>query len=334
MQKGEFDMSNFTPSLSLDTGQTATMPEVPFFSRQEVLAATTLALERVEQSVGDGSAQVNSLIGKIDLTDNLKIARYGETAQRKITSLTDEALQSALERDTRVIGILIQDAIRQIRALTSSHSAGHKLFGFLRSPRRPTDPSQDYIRVSQTLERNRRELEGWRLKLLADLKTLDNMYERLIDRHRKLIAYIRAGEKKLASFRANELNLLRQRAISTSTEEDALLYSDANAKCRSFENRLHDLALTKTVSIQIASQIQLVSNVDRQLTSAILSSTVNAIAAWQLHVASSIENQVGINSLQTYSTQLLESLEAASLVESKNAKLKLEAANDTGQTQS
>lgn len=331
MHKGEFNMSNFTlhqPDEASPESITTTPPAD--FTRQEVLAATTLALERAEQLAEGDVARAGFLASHIDLTDSLSITRYGEKVQRQITSLTDETLHSVLRRDTREIGILLQDATRQIQALTSATPTTRRgLLGFLRSPWHSTNLSADYAKVSKTIERNKRELDGWRMKLLVDLKTLDQMYTQLVGYHSKLVARIHAGERKLASFRTNELSWLRQQAVSTGSEEDALLYNDAANKCDHFANRLHDLALTKAISVQLASQIQLVISVNRQLTATILSSVVNAIAAWQLNVTAALASQEGLETFRRYSAQLLDSLAAASAAEKKGGQLKSEVTSDT-----
>lgn len=263
---------------------------------------------------------------EVDLCDSISIARYGETIQRKLTGFTDEALKNVLERDTSEIGALLQGITQQIQALPLSAVQTRGLFGAFRKLWQQEDLAKRYKEVSRNLERSQKELEGWRMKLLVDLRMLDAMYARLMDYHGELVVCIHAGEKKLEEFRTNELMWLKRRAVATDAETDVLLYNEAETRCESFSNRISDLVLTKTISAQLASQIQLVTEVNRQLTATILSGVCDQIAAWQLNVATGLAGHEDQANLRAYDSQLLDALTEALVAERKGARLKLEMA--------
>lgn len=320
-------MSEITLTLS---GMTASEPTQtimstqatePTFSQKEVLTATALALAQAEQLTPSESQQVEAFVAQIDLRDSLSLLRYGESAQRKLTGFTDGALKSVLGRDLSEISDLLQNMVQQIQNLTTV-TVPNRLFGAFRPGGQQNSLRAQYTEVSKALDRNRRELDGWRLKLLVDIKTLDTLYNQLVDYHKELAMYIQAGQQKLVQAQTDELTQLQQRVDLTGDQTDILALNDFGAKCDTFSGRLHDLAQTKMISLQTATQIQLVQNVNRRVVLQIQSSISNAVAAWQQGVAIALTAERSQQALSLHNRELISTLNNALATQRESDQLK------------
>ena len=110
---------------------------------------------------------------------------------------------------------------------------------------------------------------------------LDQMYELNLKYYKELTMYILAGKRKLEDVRTNELPVLKAKAEQTNSQEDAQAYNDKVQMCERFEKKLHDLELTRMISIQMAPQIRLVQNNDTMVSEKIQSTLVNTIPLWK-----------------------------------------------------
>ena len=135
-------------------------------------------------------------------------------------------------------------------------------------------------------------LEQHQVVLLKDVAMLDEMYELNLQYYKELTMYILAGRQKLEQVRANELEALRQKAAASGTAEDAQAYNDMVNMCDRFEKKLHDLELSRMVSIQMGPQTRLLQNNDAMMIEKIQSSLVNTIPLWksQMVLALGMEN--------------------------------------------
>ena len=124
-------------------------------------------------------------------------------------------------------------------------------------------------------------LEDHQVQLMKDIAMLDKMYEMNKVYFKELSMYILAGKKKLAEVEATELPAAQEKARQTGLPEDAQAANDLSAMCNRFEKKLHDLELTRTISIQMAPQIRLIQNNDTLMTEKIQSTLVNTIPLWK-----------------------------------------------------
>ena len=124
-------------------------------------------------------------------------------------------------------------------------------------------------------------LESHKVRLLKDIAVLDKMYELNLTYYKELTMYILAGKKKLAEVRGGRLLQLLEKASRTGLAEDAQAARDLDGMCNRFEKKIHDLELTRTISMQTAPQMRLVQGNDTLMVEKIQSTIVNTIPLWK-----------------------------------------------------
>jgi len=124
-------------------------------------------------------------------------------------------------------------------------------------------------------------LEKHQVQLMKDTALLDKMYELNLTYFKELSMYILAGKKKLQEVRSTRLAELTDRAQASGLPEDAQAAKDLDSMCERFEKKIHDLELTRMISIQTAPQIRLVQNNDTLMVEKIQSTIVNTIPLWK-----------------------------------------------------
>lgn len=124
-------------------------------------------------------------------------------------------------------------------------------------------------------------LEKHQIQLLKDVAVLDQLYELNKNYYKELTMYILAGKQKLSKVQKEELPILMEKANRTGLPEDAQAVNDLNALCNRFEKKIHDLELTRMISVQMAPQIRLVQNNDTTMSEKIQSTIVNTIPLWK-----------------------------------------------------
>ena len=138
-----------------------------------------------------------------------------------------------------------------------------------------------YSKVEANVDKIARELEQNQVTLLKDVAMFDQMYELNLKYYKELTMYILAGKRKLADVQANELPALKAKVEQTGAQEDAQAYNDLVQMCDRFEKKLHDLELTRMISVQMGPQTRLLQNNDTLMVEKIQSSLVNTIPLWK-----------------------------------------------------
>lgn len=260
--------------------------EVAKFVEKDVLKEVSETLQQIERLQPEERQQVESFAKQIDLHSSEIITRYGESAQQKLETFTNGALQGVVGRDVGEIGNLLSEMSVSIKDFNKDSEGSSGLFGVFRSMQKKAEIMRvKYTEVSGTLERVKKELLGQRTTLLVDIKMLDEMYQQNLEYYKELTMYILAGKQKLEETRAGELAELKQKAETSGAQEDAFLYSDLKDQCENFEKQLYDLELTRAVCLQTAPQIRLVQKTDEQLARKIQSSVNNTIPIWKQKIA-------------------------------------------------
>ncbi len=276
-------MSNITLELPKTTpGENATSVEV---AEANVLKEVSDTMQRIAQLQPEEQQQVTSFAQQIDLHNSEIITRYGETAQQKLETFTNGALEGVVGRDVGEIGDLLAEMSVNIKDFDKDVENGG-IFGAFRSVKKKAEIMRvKYTEVAGSLERVKKELLGQRTTLLVDIKMLDEMYQQNLEYYKELTMYILAGKQKLEETRNGELAELKRKAEITGAQEDAFLYSDLKDQCENFEKQLYDLELTRAVCLQTAPQIRLVQKTDEQLARKIQSSVNNTIPIWKQKIA-------------------------------------------------
>ena len=218
---------------------------------------------------------------KIDIMDSNMILQYGAAAQKNVAGFSESALASVRTKDLGEVGKSLSELVVELKGFGEEEEK-KGLFGrFKKAGNKLETMKAQYAKVESNVDRIARELEQHQVTLLKDVAMFDQMYELNLKYYKELTMYILAGKKKLADVRANELPALKAKAEQSGAQEDAQRYNDMVQMCERFEKKLHDLELTRMISIQMGPQTRLLQNNDTLMVEKIQSSLVNTIPLWK-----------------------------------------------------
>ena len=224
---------------------------------------------------------VEAFSKKINIMDSNMILQYGAAAQKNVASFSENALQSVRTKDLGEVGKDLSELVVELKGFGEEEER-KGIFGlFKKAGNKLETMKAQYSKVESNVDRIARELEQHQVTLLKDVAMLDQMYELNLRYYKELTMYILAGKKKLADVRENDLPALKARAEQTGAQEDAQRYNDMAQMCERFEKKLHDLELTRMISIQMGPQTRLLQNNDTLMVEKIQSSLVNTIPLWK-----------------------------------------------------
>ena len=236
-------------------------------------------------------AIVNDFASKIDISDSNMVMTYGSAAQQHIASFSESALNSVKTKDLGQIGETLSSLVVQLKTLDEPEKKG--IAGWFQKKKRDVATMKaNYTKAEANVDKIVDMLEQHQVTLMKDIALFDQMYELNLKYYKELTMYIIAGKKRLAEVRAGELQELRKKAEASGAQEDAQAYNDFNNLCERFEKKLHDLELTRMISIQMGPQTRMLQNNDTLMVEKIQSSIVNTIPLWksQMVLALGIEH--------------------------------------------
>lgn len=217
---------------------------------------------------------------QIDLTDSGQVLQYGAAAQKNIADFSETALAKVQTRDLGEIGDMVTSLVVELQGMDEPEKKG--LAGLFRKAQVNTQELKaKYTRAEANVDKIAEQLEGHKLTLMKDVAVMDQMYEKNLAYFKELTMYILAGKKKLAEERATTLVQLREKATKSGLAEDAQAANDFENKCERFEKKLHDLELTRVISLQTAPQIRMIQNNDTLMMEKIQTSIMNTIPLWK-----------------------------------------------------
>ena len=225
-------------------------------------------------------AAVDEFAKKIDIMDTNLVLNYGVAAQKSVATFSENALSSVRNKDLGEVGETLSNLVVEVKGFGQEEKKGfaglfHKQKDKLELMR------AQYGKAETSVNRIVSELEKHQVTLMKDIAMLDQMYELNLKYYKELTMYIIAGKKRLAEVRSSELEELRKKAEASGLAEDAQAYNDYAQKCERFEKKLHDLELTRMVSLQMGPQTRLLQNNDTLMVEKIQSSLVNTIPLWK-----------------------------------------------------
>ncbi|MBD9252244.1 toxic anion resistance protein [bacterium] len=278
---------NMMPELTLNPTETAqeAVPELTL--TPEAPAAPETEKKEVEPVKVDESMlteqekkAVDDFAKKIDITDTNLVLNYGVAAQKSVATFSENALSSVRNKDLGEVGETLSNLVVEVKGFGQEEKKGfaglfHKQKDKLELMR------AQYGKAETSVNRIVSELEKHQVTLMKDIAMLDQMYELNLKYYKELTMYIIAGKKRLAEVRSGELEELRKKAEASGLAEDAQAYNDYAQKCERFEKKLHDLELTRMVSLQMGPQTRLLQNNDTLMVEKIQSSLVNTIPLWK-----------------------------------------------------
>ena len=288
----EFKDFTVTPTLTFDAVPgTQELPSAPQ-QMGEVVAGGEDPDFREDNLTPEELKMVDEFTDKIDLYNSQAILQYGVGTQKKMADFSENALKNVRTKDMGEVGDMLSGLVVELKSFEVSEE-DKGLFGiFKKSANRITSLKAKYDKTEANVNSVCEALEKHQVTLMKDVALLDKMYEANLAYFKELSMYIIAGKKKLAQVREGELAEAKERAMQSNLPEDAQAAKDIEAMCDRFEKKLHDLELTRMISIQTAPQIRLVQNNDTMMAEKIQSTIVNTIPLWksQMVLALGIEH--------------------------------------------
>ena len=235
---------------------------------------------------------IEEFAGQIDIRNSGLILGYGSAAQKKISDFSDTALGSVRNKDFGETGTMITNLIGNLRSMNEDAEDNGFLGMFKNTKRKIENLKTKYDKCEDSVNDIVAILEQHQITLLKDVAMFDNLYEMNLTYFKELTMYIIAGKKRLAEERATTLVELKNKAMQTGLPEDAQAANDFEEQCVRFERKLHDLELTRMVSIQMSPQIRLVQNNDTMMAEKIQTVIMDTIPLWksQMVIALGIEH--------------------------------------------
>lgn len=224
---------------------------------------------------------INDFANQIDLTKSNQILQYGVGAQKKIADFSESALNNVRTKDLGEIGEMLSSVVTELKSFDADEEEKGFFGLFKKSSNKLTAMKAKYDKAEVNINKICESLEANQIQLLKDIAMLDKMYDLNKTYFKELSMYILAGKKKLDKVQKEELPALMEKSAASGLPEDAQAVNDLIAICNRFEKKIHDLELTRMISIQMAPQIRLVQGNDTIMAEKIQSTIVNTIPLWK-----------------------------------------------------
>ncbi len=314
------DDLNLTPELTLnsDTAAAAAVPEL-ILEPSAPAAPQAEAAEKerdahavkVDESMLTEAEKkmVEEFSQKIDVTDSNLVLQYGAAAQKNIAAFSESALNNVRTKDLGEVGEALSSLVVELKTFGQPEKKG--IAGFFQKKKNELEAMKaSYAKAEVNVDKIVKVLENHQVVLMKDIAMFDQMYDLNTKYYKELTMYIIAGNKRLEYLRTHDLAELKKKAEASGTQEDAQAYNDLANLCTRFEKKLHDLELTRIISIQMGPQTRLLQNNDTQMLEKIQSSLVNTIPLWksQMVLALGLEHGRQATAAQTAVTDMTNDL--------------------------
>ena len=315
---------DLTPQLTLTPDAAAAAPQAPSLTlepnadQQQAQAAQQAAQAqreanavKIDESMLNEAERkmVDDFAQKIDVTDSNLVLQYGAAAQKNIASFSENALSNVRTKDLGQVGDALSQLVGELKTFGQPEKKG--LAGLFQKKRNELEVMKaSYAKAESNVDRIVKVLENHQVTLMKDIAMFDQMYELNTKYYKELTMYIIAGKKRLEYLRANDLVQLREKAAQSGAQEDAQACNDFANLLDRFEKKLHDLELTRMISVQMGPQTRLLQNNDTQMLEKIQSSLVNTIPLWksQMVLALGLEHGRQATAAQTAVTNMTNDL--------------------------
>ena len=282
---------NTTPELTFDPSAaqaaapeltlTPSAPAAPQVDEAAQAARDANAVKLDESMLSEAEKKmVEDFSQKIDVTDSNLVLNYGAAAQKNIAAFSESALNNVRTKDLGEVGEALSSLVVELKTFGQPEKKG--IGGFFQKKKNELEAMKaSYSKAEVNVDRIVKVLENHQVTLMKDVAMFDQMYELNTKYYKELTMYILAGKKRLEYLRTHDLAELKKKAETTGAQEDAQAYNDFANLCNRFEKKLHDLELTRMISIQMGPQTRLLQNNDTQMLEKIQSSLVNTIPLWK-----------------------------------------------------
>ena len=265
------------PALTLEPSA----PAAPQVDEAAQAARDANAVKLDESMLSEAERKmVEDFSQKIDVTDSNLVLNYGAAAQKNIAAFSESALNNVKTKDLGEVGEALSSLVVELKTFGQPEKKG--IGGFFQKKRNELEAMKaSYSKAEVNVDKIVKVLENHQVTLMKDVAMFDQMYELNTKYYKELTMYILAGKKRLEYLRTHDLAELKKKAETTGAQEDAQAYNDFANLCNRFEKKLHDLELTRMISIQMGPQTRLLQNNDTQMLEKIQSSLVNTIPLWK-----------------------------------------------------
>lgn len=258
----------------------------PFEAAKEEAAPAQAEAEKAEEPVEvqlteEEQKMVDNFASQIDIANTQMILQYGASSQKKIADFSESALGSVRTKDMGEVGEMLTNVVAQLREFEDGEDQKGFLGMFKKSSAKMANMKAKYDKAEVNINKISDALEKHQVTLLKDVAMLDKMYELNMNYFKELSMYILAGKKKLKEAQEVELPNLIAAAEKSGLPEDTQKAKDYASMINRFEKKIHDLELTKMVSLQMAPQIRLIQSNDTAMSDKIQSTLVNTIPLWK-----------------------------------------------------
>ena len=224
---------------------------------------------------------VADFASKIDITDPNIVLQYGAGSQQKIANFSDSALANVRNKDLGEVGDMITNLVGELKNFEDDESTKGFLGFFKRQGNKIEQMKTKYDKAEVSVEKIATSLENHQVRLMKDVAVLDQLYNVNLTNFKELSMYILAGKQKLNEVQNTTLPALVEKAQKSGLPEDTQAANDMANMCNRFEKKIHDLELTRAISIQMAPQIRLIQNNDTVMSEKIQTTLVNTIPLWK-----------------------------------------------------
>ena len=285
------EFKDFTTTPTLTFGETPDTQELPSTVAEETEIVEDSAFNE-NNLTAEEKKLVEDFSQKIDLHNSQAILQYGAGTQKKMADFSENALKNVRTKDMGEVGDMLSGLVVELKSFEITEEDKGILGLFKKSANKVTGLKAKYDKTETNVNNVCQALEKHQVTLMKDIALLDKMYDANLSYFKELSMYIIAGKQKLEEVRNGELAEAKAKAQASNLPEDAQAAKDIEAMCDRFEKKLHDLELTRMISIQTAPQIRLVQNNDTMMAEKIQSTLVNTIPLWksQMVLALGIEH--------------------------------------------
>ena len=309
---------NMTPELTLDPNTAAAAETVP----QLTLTPEAPEPPKVEEKKAEPVEMDDKLLSdeekkaveefshKINIRDTNMILQYGAAAQKSVAGFSESALNNVRSKDLGEVGQDLSQLVVELKGFGEGEEKKGFMGLFKKAGNRLETMKAQYSKVEANVDKIAQSLEQHQITLLKDVAMFDQMYELNLKYYKELTMHLLAGKKRLEEVRTGELEELRLKAEKSGLAEDAQAYNDLVNLCNRFEKKIHDLELTRMVSVQMGPQTRLLQNNDTLMIEKIQSSLVNTIPLWksQMVLALGMEHSRQATAAQNAVTEMTNEL--------------------------
>ena len=271
------------PSLTLDPMPSQTAAAVEEAPKEEEKEEEVVAQKLELDSLSPAEqAAVREFSQKIDIMNTEQVMHYGSNAQKNISDFSGAALGTVRTKDLGEVGGMLGDLVVELKGLNFDVEQKKGLKGlFRKSTQSIAELKTSYDKAETNVDRIVESLEKHEITLMKDISLMDKMYEKNQEYLKELTMYILAGKLRIEQLRNEELPKYKAKALETGLPEDAQAANDFSNMIGRFEKKIHDLELTRTISVQMAPQIRMIQNNDSLMAEKIRSSIMNTIPLWK-----------------------------------------------------